>query len=308
VTFHVAPPGASVDNEAVAVGPALPGWELSFSAADVQPAAMAAARRAGYVAVALVAIAAVATAVALAGGAARRQARLASLRTDLVSAVSHELKTPLASMRLLVDALLEDDRLEPVKTREYLQLMSVENARLTRLIDNFLTFSRIERKRQQFTFTAVDPGDVAREAVKIMPERQRGERPPVLDVAPGLPPIHADADALLTVLLNLLDNAYKYTPADQCVSLRVMRDAQEIVFSVHDNGIGIEPQEVKKIFRGFYRVDQRLARTTAGTGLGLSIVRAIVDAHGGHVEVESTPGRGSTFAVYLPCAADGVPA
>ena len=308
VAFQVIPPGATSDDDAVAIGSLLPGWEVSFKMVEPAPGARATAQRATYVAVALVAIGAAAVAIGLAGGAARRQVRLASLRTDLVSAVSHELKTPLASMRLLVDALLEEERLDEVKTREYLQLMSVENARLTRLIENFLTFSRLERKRQQFTFSPVDPAELAREAVKVMPERLRGESKPTLEIASGLPRIAADPDALLTVLLNLLDNAYKYTPAEQRISLSVARASDEVVFAVQDNGIGIAPRDVKRIFRRFYRVDQRLAGATAGSGLGLSIVDAIVRAHGGRVEVRSAPGRGSTFAVHLPCVREGVAA
>ena len=133
------------------------------------PARRAAAATA-YLSIAEIAIVMIVAAAFAIGGAARRQARLASLKTDLVSAVSHELKTPLASMRLLVDALLEDDALDPVKTREYLQLMAAENARLTRLIDNFLTFSRLERNRQRFAFAPTDPAD-------IVARRARGRCP-----------------------------------------------------------------------------------------------------------------------------------
>ena len=104
----------------------------------------------------------------------------------LVSAVSHELKTPLASMRLLVDALLEDEPLDPAKTRDYLRLMAVENARLTRLIENFLTFSRLERNRHQFTFVPTNPSDVVREALAAMPERAQGNHAPTVEIAPDL--------------------------------------------------------------------------------------------------------------------------
>jgi signal transduction histidine kinase len=305
IAFRIIPPGAAADDEAISVGAPLPGWDISFTTVDAPADGLAPARRATYVAIALVAIGAGAIAIALAGGAARRQARLAALRSDLVSAVSHELKTPLASMRLLVDALLDDERLDEVKTREYLQLMSVENARLTRLIENFLTFSRLERKRQQFNFSPIDPAELARAAVSAMPERRPGEAPPTLEIAADVATITADRDALMTVLLNLLDNAYKYTPGDHRISLRVAREAEAIAFAVHDNGIGIAPRDVKRIFRRFYRVDEKLAGATAGSGLGLSIVDAIVRAHGGHVDVSSAPGQGSIFTVRLPSASRG---
>ena len=150
------------------------------------------------------------------GNVFRRQMRLARLKTDLVAAVSHELKTPLASMRLLVDSLLEydDTPLDPVKTREYLQLISGENLRLTRLIENFLTFSRIERNRQRFDFAPVNPAGVIHAAAHVCESacrrRLAASRSKLLS---DLPLLHADEDALITVLLNLIDNAYKYTPS-----------------------------------------------------------------------------------------------
>jgi signal transduction histidine kinase len=294
------PPGAPPEEEAIAVGAPLPGWELSFSASPAQEL-VSAARRNSYLVVAMMAIAAGVVAIAIVGAAARRQTRLAALRSDLVSAVSHELKTPLASMRLLVDALLDDERLDEAKTRDYLQLMAAENERLTRLIENFLTFSRLERKRQQFTFKPTRPGDVAHQALTAMPETRRGSDGPRVEIDPDLPLVSADADALVTVLLNLLDNAYKYTPADQHIGLRVARDRDSVVFAVDDNGVGIAPREQKRIFRRFYRVDQRLAGAAGGSGLGLSIVQAIVRAHRGRIHVQSAPGKGSTFAIHLPC-------
>jgi signal transduction histidine kinase len=305
--FVVNRPGATTNDEAMAIGPSMPGWEISFTASH--PAAGAAlGRRRSYLSIALLAIVAVAVAVATIAGAARKQARLASLKTDLVSAVSHELKTPLASMRLLVDALLEDENVDPVKTRDYLVLMSTENARLSRLIDNFLTFSRLERNRHQFTFKATSPLEVVHLALASMPERTRGDRAPTVEVTPDLPAIVADQDALVTALLNLLDNAYKYTPADERIVVRAFREGDHVVLSVADNGIGIPPREHRRIFRRFYRVDQRLARDTAGSGLGLSIVEAIVRAHGGWVSVRSRPAHGSTFAIHLPCVPGVEPA
>jgi signal transduction histidine kinase len=128
------------------------------------------------------------------------------------------------------------------------------------------------------------------------------ERVPVaVETDPDLPSLYADEDALVTVLLNLLDNAYKYTLTEKRISLRAYRDGQALVFAVKDNGIGIAPREQKRIFRKFYQVDQRLARETGGCGLGLSIVDYIVRAHGGSVRVQSRAGAGSTFLVSLPC-------
>jgi signal transduction histidine kinase len=118
-----------------------------------------------------------------------------------------------------------------------------------------------------------------------------------------LPPVRADESALVTVLLNLLDNAWKYSPGEKHIAVRAYRENSRVVFAVEDNGIGIAPREQKKIFRRFYQVDRRLARDADGCGLGLSIVEFIVRAHGGSVAVKSQPGRGSTFSVAIPEAA-----
>jgi signal transduction histidine kinase len=117
-----------------------------------------------------------------------------------------------------------------------------------------------------------------------------------------LPPVIADAEALVTALINLLDNAVKYTPPEKRILLRVRRDARGVVFAVQDNGIGIPAREQRRIFRRFYRVDQRLTRETSGVGLGLSIVDLIARAHGGAVTVQSESGAGSTFTLRLPRA------
>ena len=116
--------------------------------------------------------------------------------------------------------------------------------------------------------------------------------------------MRGDRDALVTALLNLLDNAHKYTPADRRIRLAVYREVNNVVFAVKDNGIGIAPRDRKRIFRRFYQVDRRLARETGGCGLGLSIVEYIVKAHGGAVLVESKPGAGSTFRIVMPLGAE----
>jgi two-component system sensor histidine kinase SenX3 len=119
-------------------------------------------------------------------------------------------------------------------------------------------------------------------------------------IAPGLPPLHADEDAMVTALLNLLDNAYKFTPEQKRIVLRAFCDAGRVCFEVTDNGIGLSPREQKKVFRRFYQVDRQLARQAGGVGLGLSIVEFIVKAHKGNIQVRSQPGAGSTFTVSLP--------
>jgi two-component system, OmpR family, phosphate regulon sensor histidine kinase PhoR len=306
VRFAAIPPGGTTTDESIAAGALLPDWQVSFAVADPRPLNEAARRRiVTYAWTGFLVIAWIAASAVLIGSSFQRQMRLARLKTDLVAAVSHELKTPLASMRLLVDALLEDRQLDPLKTREYLQLVAAENLRLSRLIDNFLTFSRIERNRRQLTLVDHDPSAIAGSAVEAMRERLQ---PPAcrfnVDIEPGLPLVRADADALVTALLNLLDNAYKYTPADKRIALSVVRDRSQVAFVVRDNGIGIGVKEQKRIFRRFYQVDRRLARERGGVGLGLSIVAFVARAHGGTIAVASEPGHGSTFTLSVPCRAE----
>jgi signal transduction histidine kinase len=259
-----------------------------------------------YIWVAILAIAVVSLTALAAGRASRRQWQLARLKTDLVAAVSHELKTPLASMRLLVDTLLDDETPDTQKTHEYLELIARENVRLSRLIENFLTFSRLERNRQKFDFAVTRPEQVIEAVLEAAHERLHTPDCRLeVNVSPGLPAVRADEDALVTVLLNLLDNAYKYTPGEKRIGMRVFGANGRVVFAVDDNGIGIAPREQKRIFRRFYQVDRRLARESGGCGLGLSLVEFIVKAHGGKVQVDSRPGTGSIFSVLLPSAADG---
>lgn len=302
VQFSAIPPGAPLAGETLAAGGMLPGWQLSI--AVVNPRLMedaARSRMASYLWAGYLVIGAMAITGLFVGQSFRKQMRLARLKTDLVAAVSHELKTPLSSMRLLVDSLLSDAEFDAKKTREYLQLVAGENLRLTRLVENFLTFSRIERNRQRFEFERIEPADIVASAAGVVRERLNGaDCDFTVNVEPGLPAIHADPDALLTALVNLLDNAWKYTRSEKRICLRATREAGQVVFAVEDNGIGIAAREQKRIFRRFYQVDARLARETGGCGLGLTIVESIARAHGGSVRVASQVGAGSTFSLCLP--------
>jgi signal transduction histidine kinase len=303
IRFAVFKPDEGAYEEAVAIGPAMPGWQVSFTPLDISLLNQAArSRTASYVWAAVLGIGLVGLVAAGAGHVLRRQLRLTRLETDLVAAVSHELRTPLASMRLLVDGLLRDETLDPSKTREYLGLMAVENARLSRLIDNVLTFSRLDRSRQPLACERIDPATVVEAAVAAARERHPSR---TIDVtgAGALPPVDADPDALVTALLNLLDNAAKYSPADAPISVHASEAVGHVLLAVRDRGIGIPAAEQRRIFRRFYQVDRRLARGTSGVGLGLSLVDEILRAHGGTVDVVSEPGAGSTFTMRLPRAA-----
>ena len=309
VAFVAFPPGEPADREAIAAGPWLPGWQLSFVPLDGAPAPEATRRRSIYVAAALVGIVLMALTGVVAAAGLRRHLRLARLETDLVAAASHELRTPLASTAVLVDGLLSDPRPDPVKTREYLQLIAGENTRLSRVVENFLTVARADRGGLRLVFGPVDPAAVVRAAIDGVSPRMSGAAALRVDVPADLPRLLGDADALRGALENLIDNAIKYTADEKHIVVRAQADgADHVRFEVIDNGIGIPRREQRRIFRRFHRVDDRLSRQTSGVGLGLSIVEAIARAHGGTVTVRSTPGTGSTFALRLPCVPPGAAA
>lgn len=282
----------------------LPGWRLalSFNGADPLAAASTRQRRfyllAGFGVVLIIAALAFMVARFVAA-----QMRLARLKDELVSTVSHELKTPLASMRALVDTLAAGRFRDEAQLRDYLQLIAKENVRLCHLIENFLAFSRMERGKHRFQFKNLAPGDVVRAAVGVMKEKLESlDCRFELRLPPDLPRIRGDAEALATVLVNLLDNACKYTNGAKRIAMQARADRGHVWFEVEDNGIGLAPAETQKIFERFYQVDQSLTRQCGGCGLGLSIVKFIVEAHGGTVEVRSAPGEGSVFRVRLPVA------
>jgi signal transduction histidine kinase len=302
VTFDATPPGRAPGDISTASGAMLPGWQLSFSLIDTARLDSESSRRRNlYLGAGYVAIAGIVFVFLIAGRSFRKQLRLARLKTDMVAAVSHELKTPLASMGLLLDNLLEDDNAYDAKTREYLRMIASENERLSRRIENFLAFARIEKRRLTFAFRETRPEDILGLAVAAVEERfhQIGAAIQV-SIDPSLPALRGDSNALATALINLLDNAYKYTPAEKHVAVRVYREGERVVFAVIDNGVGIPRKEQKRIFRSFYQSNQSLSRDTGGCGLGLSIVDYIVVAHGGSIAVASAPGEGSTFSIALP--------
>lgn len=305
VTIRVIPPETAPVEQAFLCEPAgtfMPGWTLCLFLEGSDPLAMAADRKIdtylwiGILTILMILILAIAMA-----GVLLRQMRLTRLKNDFVATVSHELKTPLSSMRVLVDTLLEGRSRDAGQTREYLQLIAHENERLSRLIENFLSFSRMERNKRAFEFSEVPPEEVVqtvRETVRERFETTGAEL--CVETASGLPPLTADRDALVTVLLNLLDNACKYSTPPLRVTLRTRKVQQGVAFEVEDNGIGLSRRDTRKIMDRFYQVDQSLARETGGCGLGLSIVQFIVQAHRGTIDVQSKPGQGSLFTITIP--------
>ncbi|MEW6432761.1 MAG: ATP-binding protein [Myxococcota bacterium] len=231
-----------------------------------------------------------------------REARLSRLKTDFVSLVSHELRTPLTSIRMFIE-MLALGRVKGEEMQTVLDLLSRETTRLSEMIESVLDWARIESGRKQYQMERCGPQGLVDAAVAAFQAQHMGA--PMnftVEVAEGLPAVNVDRAAIGGALLNLLQNAFKYTKADKRIALRVRRDDGHVVFEVQDNGIGIPSREHRKIFERFYRVDDLLSRETEGSGLGLSIAQRIVQAHHGRISVDSAPNRGSTFRIHLPVA------
>ena len=279
-----------------------PGWkvELYFKGGDIFDKA-ADRQIAIYIWTGALVILLILVVGAFAARAIGRQIRLNKMKNDFIATVSHELKTPLSSMRVLVDTLLEGNIKDETQTEEYLRMTAKENERLSRMIDSFLTFSRMERNKKAFEMTPANPASIANDAAEAVRTKYAVHNCQfTVDIAENLPQIHADHGAMVTVLVNLLDNACKYTGDQKQIALNVFAEKDNVCFAVSDNGIGLAHRHIRKIFDSFYQVDNSLARKVEGCGLGLSIVKFIVDAHKGKISVDSRPGKGSTFTVKIP--------
>jgi signal transduction histidine kinase len=237
----------------------------------------------------------------------RREQRLNEMKTNFVSSVSHELRAPIASVRLMAENLEGDKIAAPEKQKEYFRFIGQECRRLSSLIENVLDFSRIEQGRKQYEFEPTDLVALAQTTVKLM-EPYAAEKGVALALkpAPGEPQankieLEVDGRAIQQALVNLIDNAIKHSAKGQTVMLEIGHDSQSCFnLSVSDCGPGIPKVEQEKIFERFYRLGSELRRETQGIGIGLSIVKHIVAAHGGRVTVESVPGHGSRFTISLP--------
>jgi len=230
-----------------------------------------------------------------------REMEIARLKTDFVSNVSHELRTPLTSIRLMGEMLAMGAVPTEDKRAEYYQNIVSESERLSRLIDNVLDFARLEEGRKKFRFARGDIGECVRQVERISVDFVRGEGYRFeVSVAPSLPRLWFDADAIVQALINLIGNAVKYSRRERVVKVTAARHRDGVVLSVEDRGEGIDPKDLRHIFDKFYRGGDSLTRETRGAGLGLAIVKAIALAHGGEVRVRSRPGEGSTFSIVLP--------
>jgi two-component system, OmpR family, phosphate regulon sensor histidine kinase PhoR len=249
--------------------------------------------------------------------AAERQRRISALKSEFVANVSHELKTPLALVRMFGEMLQSGRVASDEKRQEYLDIIVSESERLSALIENVLDFAKVEKGRQAYDFADGDVGEAVAKAVNVY--RYRAEREGVelaTDIEPSLPRTHIDDRAIQLAVINLIDNALKYAPGSEVVTVRVGRESGRgvrglsgqsmVVVRVVDRGPGVPNEERERIFDRFVRGASARAATQdrpiRGSGIGLALVKHIAESHGGRAWVEDVRGAGATFAVSIPVA------
>lgn len=232
--------------------------------------------------------------------------QLEGVRRDFVANISHELKTPLAAIRGLVETLIDDEDMDPVTHQRFIEKIHDQSMRLSNLVSDLLTLSRLEADQSGIQFEGVDVREAVAESYRAQVHVAESKKVDIAArVADSPVVVEGDPEALRELVDNLLSNAIKFTPEGGHVDLRLGVEGPNAVLTVEDTGIGIAPEDQGRIFERFYRVDKARSRQLGGTGLGLSIVKHVALAHGGNVSLKSAPGRGSTFRVQIPLRRGG---
>jgi len=226
---------------------------------------------------------------------------LARMKSDFVSTVSHEFKSPLTSIRQLAE-MLQSGRIPSEERRQkYYDVLLEQSERLALLTDNILSLAKIEEGRAEFTLERMDISALLTEVVTSIQERVRHEGFDIkLDIQGTLPLLAVDRTALSQAMTNLVDNAIKYSGDSRKISVSARPEDKAVAIAVEDFGVGIKKEDIPRLFERFYRGGDELTRTVKGSGLGLTLVKEIVEAHRGHVDVESQLGKGSVFTIRLP--------
>ena len=222
------------------------------------------------------------------------------LKSDFVALVSHELRTPLTAILGCAQSILEmNGSSDPARTREFVQIIAEQGDRLQELIDNLLNLSQVEAGALRLRRELLQPSDVIRNVLRQMRDRLSGLRVQT-DIAPSLPCVSADTRRIEQILLNLLDNARKFSGPDGIITVSASATASMVMISVSDQGPGIPPAERMRVFERFYQLEQPTTRNVGGTGLGLAICKALVEAHGGHIWIDDGVTHGTTVCFTLP--------
>jgi two-component system phosphate regulon sensor histidine kinase PhoR len=234
----------------------------------------------------------------------RREAELARLQSEFVSRVSHDLRTPLTSIRMFAETLQLGRAVDPTSSRECLDALSAETDRLLGMVDRLLDWAKIESARRMYTPQRAPVAGIVDAALSACePLRVQGDVTLECALPDDVPDVEVDPDAIVDALVNVIQNAYHYTPEHgKVIGVGVVVEGDRVEISVKDNGPGVPSNERRKIFERFYRGAAARVRRVQGTGLGLAMVRAVVKAHRGDVRVENNLPTGSVFTISLPMA------
>lgn len=231
-----------------------------------------------------------------------KQMELARLKSDFVSNVSHEIRTPLALIQMYIESLEMGRVTSKEKIQEYYSVILQETQRLTGIVNKILNFSQIESGKRRYAFGEVKLNEAVNKVItsfKLVLDRNNFKT--ALNLSDDLPVLLADRESIADVLVNMIDNAIKYSDSEKYIEIQTGYDQKYVLLRITDKGVGISQKDQKNIFDKFYRVTEKnLALKAKGSGLGLTIVKHIVDAHNGKIEVKSEPGNGTEFTVYFP--------
>lgn len=227
--------------------------------------------------------------------------KIRQMKEDFIASVSHELKTPLAAIKMFTETLKMGRVRDEVQVKDYYSTIIRETDRLTRFINKILDFQKIEKGKKIYSFEKVDLKALLHNAADIYNNQLQDENFVIEEAyASDIPEIELDEDAMLQVFLNLLINAYKYSTEEKYVKIKVEKSEKDIKVSITDKGMGISKDQITRIFDKFYRVDRDATKDIKGSGIGLAFVKSVIEAHGGRIAVQSQIGKGSTFIISLP--------
>lgn len=280
----------------------VPSWQIQVSTADEQSLAFAGLVTQWALPVTTAAAIALGLGLILTSSAIRASADLAKVRSDFVSSVTHELKTPLATIRGVAEALLCGRLSSGKETQEYAQILDQEAKRLARLVDNLLSYSRVTDAREVYFFEPIAPADLIESALRGFESQfaQHGFEPR-LEIAADLPPVRADRTTIILALENLIDNALRYSGAEQWIEVRAWKTGEVVSIGIVDHGAGIPSDEISRVVQRFARGRHA---SSGGSGLGLAIVNQVVTDHGGSLNISSSLGSGTEVRLSLPIASE----
>jgi signal transduction histidine kinase len=233
---------------------------------------------------------------------ARQVMAFSERRSRFASSVTHELKTPLTNIRMYIEMLEQGIARDPEREEEYFRILGSESTRLSRLINNVLEFSKLEKKQRHLSLEEGTLEEVVQEVKEVMQEKLRQEGFDLKVEMEELPPFKYDREAMIQILINLIDNSMKFGKAmpTREITLKAWSETDTVKISVSDTGPGIPRHALKKVFDDFYRVDSDISRTTGGTGIGLALVSKLITAMGGSVRAENNAGPGCTITISVP--------